>query len=151
MELKVAPRCSPRLISSRSSSTSRPGPGVHASGLAVRIVNPITALWALLFETSICSAISLNSKPLARRRRAIARCSGVRPGRCLTRCLLGQCEPHWLTEKLRGPLESAHIKTRPDEAHGPVHGSVLRSVRQSLATRDDWRGFPFGDDHVLAH
>jgi hypothetical protein len=107
MELKLAPRCSPRLISSRSSSISRPGPGDHAGALAVRVVNPVTALWAPFAEAPICSPISLNLNPLARRRKAIARCSAVRPGLCLTRSLLGRSEPHWLTEKLRGPLESA--------------------------------------------
>ena len=68
-------------------------PGHGVVGAALRDVD----LFADLLELN----------PLARRRRAIARCSGVRPGLCLTRSLLGQSEPHWLTEKLRGPLESA--------------------------------------------
>ena len=80
MAVEVSPPRNPRLISSRSASVNRPGPGDHAKGLAVRVGGFITTFHAVCKEASICSAISVKLSPFVRSRCTSARCSAVRCG-----------------------------------------------------------------------
>ncbi len=80
MAVKLSPRWSPRLISSRSARLRRPPAGSQASGLAGRIAFPARTTRTPSCEHDTWRATSRSDRPSPLSRRAIRRCSIVKWG-----------------------------------------------------------------------
>ena len=107
MAVSVAPRRSPRLISSRSASLSRPGPGDQLKGFTIRVGGFMITFQAVCSEESICSPISVKLSPLRsqpKRHRSLFSRQMWSSHFAISSVI---SKLHGLTEKLRGPLETA--------------------------------------------
>jgi hypothetical protein len=113
-EPRLSPPFKPRLISSRSATDRRKGPGIHSNCRDSRFPGPASTRVTVAREQPIVAATSHSFSPLARSLRTSRPCCSVSRGFSIRSSRSGQLKSGRPAELLRGSHEPATLSGQFD-------------------------------------